>query len=87
MENDVNHNGVAAVSDTDEDMVSVPISKIVMLVAVAAVADPNWPERAAGVRKYLAGRTLDAIREVAARLDDYANSEAGVDKKEVDRGK
>jgi hypothetical protein len=59
---------------TVEDMVRVPISDIVMLIAVAAAGDPEWPKRAEGVRAHLSENTLNAIREVAKRLNDYANA-------------
>jgi hypothetical protein len=58
---------------TVEDMVRNTISEIVMLIAVAAVSDPEWPKRAEGVRAHLSENTLNAIREVAKRLNDYAN--------------
>ena len=64
-----------------EDMIRVPRSEIVMLIAVAAVNDPEWPKRAEGVRAYLSENTLNAIREVAKRLNDYANIPISVTQK------
>ncbi len=63
---------------TVKDMVRVPISEIVMLIAVAAINDPEWPKRAEGVRAHLSENTLNAIREVAKRLNDYANNDLRV---------
>lgn len=59
---------------TVEDMVRVPITELVTYIAIAAVQDPDWSARAAGVRPHLSENTLAAIREVAKRLNDYANA-------------
>ena len=61
--------------NTVEDMVRVSTGELVTLIALAAVRDENWPERAAGVRPHLSERTLDRIREVGQRLIDYANAQ------------
>ncbi|MFA5187372.1 MAG: hypothetical protein WC551_12915 [Patescibacteria group bacterium] len=60
-------------TNTVEDMVRVSTGELVTLIAIAAVRDENWPERANGVRPHLSDNALERIREVGQRLIDYAN--------------
>lgn len=60
-----------------DDWVRIPITTYVALIAAAAALDEDWPARVQSIRNPLSENTLNAIREVAKRLNDYANNEGG----------
>ncbi|MCK9615821.1 MAG: hypothetical protein M0R48_10100 [Candidatus Omnitrophica bacterium] len=69
-------NGIPPLAEPtgSQEMVRVSISEIVRLIAVAAVYDFSWPSSVKAIRPNLSEQTVERIREVAERLNDYANA-------------
>ena len=55
------------------EMVRVPTSEVVRLIAVAAVLDDKWPESVRGMVNHLSPAMCDRIREVGVRLIGLAD--------------